>query len=223
MLSRYNAVEVEDAIRAASPGSPFPTVDDREAWDTIRRTLAAGEVDRIRGRAVADAQTPVPPLTATLYLDFLRTGARDNYERPARRRREMLWNLTLAECLEDEGRFLDPIVDVAWAICEESSWVWPAHQRELADPRRSVIDLSSAMTALDLAELDLLLGARLEPALGRRIRAEVEHRCLAPYLARHDHWWLHGSGRRDRTLNNWTAVCNAGVVGAAIYLETDPA
>ncbi|HYY89819.1 MAG TPA: hypothetical protein VFA49_13560, partial [Chloroflexota bacterium] len=71
------------------------------------------------------------------------------------------------------------------------------------------------MTALELAELDLLLGSRLHTALGRRIRAEVERRCLAPYLTRHDRWWLHGSG--GRSLNNWTAVCNAGVAGAALY------
>ncbi|MCD6291493.1 MAG: heparinase II/III family protein, partial [Anaerolineae bacterium] len=36
-----------------------------------------------------------------------------------------------------------------------------------------------------------------------------------------DHWWLHST--HLRTVNNWTAVCNAGVVGAAIYLESDTA
>ena len=92
----------------------------------------------------------------------------------------MLSNLALAECLEGEGRFLDPLLDVAWAICEESSWSWPAHQGDLADMGHPVIDLSVAMTALYLAELDLLLADRLDPALGRRIRYEVDRRCLAP-------------------------------------------
>jgi len=69
----------------------------------------------------------------------------------------------------------------------------------------------------------VLLGPRLERALGQRIRAEVDRRCLTPYLDRHDHWWLHGSGQPGRALNNWTAVCNGGVLGAALYLEPDPA
>jgi hypothetical protein len=84
-----------------------------------------------------------------------------------------------------------------------------------------VIDLSVAMTALYLAELDLLLGDRLDPTLGRRIRYEVDRRCLVPYLARHDHPWLFDSP--DRPVNNWAAVCNAGVAGAAIHLEPDAA
>ena len=84
-----------------------------------------------------------------------------------------------------------------------------------------VIDLSVAMTALYLAELDLLLGDRLDPALGRRIRYEVDRRCLVPYLQRHDHPWLFDSP--DRPVNNWSAVCNAGVAGAAIHLEPDAA
>ena len=55
--------------------------------------------------------------------------------------------------------------------------------------------------------------------MGRRIRHEVDRRCLTPYLARHDHWWLFDTP--ERPVNNWTAVCNAGVAGAAIHLEQD--
>ena len=64
-------------------------------------------------------------------------------------------------------------------------------------------------------------GDRLDPALGRRIRYEVDRRCLVPYLQRHDHPWLFDSP--DRPVNNWSAVCNAGVAGAAIHLEPDAA
>src|SRR5439155_9032257 len=34
-------------------------------------------------------------------------------------------------------------------------------------------------------------------------------------------WWLHNTAARE--VNNWTGVCVGGVVGAAIYLESDPA
>src|SRR5690606_18281055 len=127
--------------------------------------------------------------------------------------------LALAECLEYKGRFLDALMNIVWAICEESSWAGPAHQHELADMERPYIDLFAATTGLELAEFDALLGAELDPLVGRRIRYEVNRRLFTPYLNGHQWWWLYKSQRRK--VNNWTAVCNAGVVGAALYLEPD--
>jgi hypothetical protein len=219
MLSRYNPIDIEAALRAVSPPPPFPPASDRAAWDAARETLGAETMQLLMLNAEAAAQKPLASLTATMYLEFMRNGQREGYQTPARERRENLMYLMLAECLEGRGRFNDALLNLAWAICEESSWSWPAHQRELTDMERPVIDLSVAMTALDLAELDALLGAQLEPALGKRIRYEVNRRCFTPYLTRHDHWWLHQS--HLRTVNNWTAVCNGGVTGAALYLESD--
>ncbi|MFN4211093.1 MAG: heparinase II/III family protein, partial [Devosia sp.] len=82
------------------------------------------------------------------------------------------------------------------------------------------VDLAAAMTALDLAEMDYLIGDALSPSLRARLRSEIDRRTVAPFLERNDHWWLHSTP--DRQVNNWTAVCVAGVVGAACYLETDP-
>jgi hypothetical protein len=221
MPGRYNPVDIELALREASPPPPFPPGSDRAAWNEAREALGEEKVAALISDAEADARTEVPSLPATLYLEFLREGRREGYEGPARHRRRMLRNLALAECFEGGGRFLDPLLDVAWAICEESSWAWPAHQRDLTDMEQPVIDLSVAMTALQLAELDLLLGDRLDPALGRRIRHETDRRCFTPYLERHDYWWMYNT--RRRTVNNWTAVCTGGVAGAALYLEPDPA
>ena len=222
MLSRYSATIIEEALHAAEPWRRvFPPVEDRTAWTALRQRTGDVQVQELIQHAEDAAQQAVEPLPATLYLEFARDGQREGYEHPVRRRRERLWSLTLAECLEADGRFMDPLLDIVWATCEESRWAWPAHQRDLADMQHPVIDLAAAMTALELAEVDALLGSRLHPAVRRRIRAEVNRRCLSPYLARHDHWWLHASSTRQ--LNNWTAVCNGGVVGAAIYLEADQA
>ena len=221
MLSQYNAVDIEAALRAATPSPPFPPASDRPAWAAIRRAIGEEAAADLVARAEAAAQEPIPPLPATLFLEFQRSGRREGYEEPRYRRRRLLTHLALAECLEGRGRFLDALLDVAWAICEESSWALPAHQRTLTDMELPHIDLGAAMTALELAELDLLLGPALDPMLGSRIRHEVSRRCTVPYLTRHDHWWLYNTGLRQ--VNNWTAVCNAGVVGAAIYLEPDVA
>src|SRR5690606_26549016 len=198
---------------------PFPPARDRAAWAAIRERLGEARVAEYIQKAEADAQRPIPALRATLYLDFKRTGERLGYETPQFARRAMLANLALAECLEYTGRFLDPLLDVVWAICEESSWSLPAHQIELTDMERPHIDLVASMTGLELAEFDLLLGAEMDPLVGKRIRYEVDRRLLTPYLTSHQWWWLYNTQRRR--VNNWTAVCNANVVGAAIHLEPD--
>lgn len=220
-LHRYNPLDIEYALRSASGSPPFPPASERDAWGEVRAALGEREMAQLLARAEKAAREPIPPLPATLFLEFKRTGQREGYQDPRRQRRLHLATLALAECLDFQGRFLDPILDLAWAICEESSWAMPAHQPDLTDIRHRVIDLGVAMTALELAELDHLLGDQLDPLLRKRIQDEVEDRCLAPYLTRHDFWWLHNT--RSRTVNNWTAVCNGGVVGAAIYLERDPA
>ncbi|MBN1582815.1 MAG: heparinase II/III family protein [Anaerolineae bacterium] len=221
MLSRYNPVDIQWALQAASAPPPFPPASERTAWTQIGHDLGASALSEIVAQAETAAQTEIPALPATLYLEYARNGQREGYQQPRSDRRVLLWQLVLAECLEMQGRFLDPVLNLAWAICEESSWVLPAHQSVLAEMTYPVIDLGAAATALELAELDLLLGPQLDPALASRIRYEVNRRILTPYLTRHDHWWLYNTHRR--TVNNWTAVCNAGVAGAALYLEPDPA
>ncbi len=221
MLSRYNAIDIEAALRAADPKPPFPPASDRDGWAAIRRAIGEEKAGSIIAQAEQAARTPIPPLPATLWLEFQRTGRREGFQDPRQARRAMMTHLALAECLEGRGRFLDPLLDVVWAILEESSWSLPAHQISLTDMARPHIDLGVAGTAIDLAELNLLLAAQLDPLVGRRIRWEIDHRCFTPYLTRHDWWWLYNT--RQRRVNNWTAVCNAGVVGAAIYLEPDPA
>ena len=153
MLGRHDPASIELALNETSPQPPFPPASDRAAWERVRE--AVGETTGFGGprQGRGDARAEIPGLPATLYLEFSRAGSREGYEGPANRRREMLSDLALAECLEGEGRFLDPLLDVAWAICEESSWSWPAHQGDLADMDHPVIDLSVAMTALYLAEL----------------------------------------------------------------------
>ena len=221
MLSRYHARSVESALRAASFDPPFPPAVDRAAWVALAASLGGEKVNAWIAAAEQAAREPLPSLPATLYLEYRRLGRREGYQEPYRLRRGRLAALAVAECLEGRGRFLDPLLDLAWSICEESSWAYPAHQTDLADPDHPTIDLGAAMTALALAELDAVLGARLDPALGARIRREVDRRCLTPYLARHDHQWMYSVP--GHMVNNWCGVCNGGVVGSAIYLETDPA
>ena len=217
----HNPADIEWAL-AAERAPLLPSVAERSAWREIATRAGESRTHAIVERAEAAAAAVaagVPTISASLYLDYSRTGGRERHREPFKTRRSRLADLTLAECLEADGRFLDPILDLAWAICEESSWALPAHQHDLASPESSMLDLTAAMTALDLAELVVLLGERLVPGLVARIYDEVDRRCFVPYLYRNDHHWLFNSTRFG--VNNWAAVCNAGVLGAALHLEAD--
>jgi hypothetical protein len=218
-LRQSNVRVVDDALRAAPPFAPFAAGADRTAWDAIRERFGANQFDQLKAHAREDIERAVPELPASLYLEFSRSGRREGYEDAQRVRRNMLYRLTLAECLEWEGVYLEKLADILWARCEESNWSWPAHANGMDFPDRPTVDLAAAMTALDLAEIDYLIGDKLDPALRARIRYEVDRRCISQFLERHDHWWLHATPRRP--INNWTAVCVAGIVGAACYLEPD--
>lgn len=216
----YSPEWIEDALRDEKGVRFFPPISDRTAWRQVHARLGRGQIAAFIHQAEQASGQAIPPLPGSLWLDCMRTGRREGYEEACYLRRLMLRDLAIGECLEGQGRFLDPLLDLIWAICEESSWVYPAHHPDLPVVDQPYIDLGAASTGFDLAVVDGLVGSALPPQAGRRIREEVERRLLTPYLEREDFWWL--APQRGRPLNNWTAVCNAGVMAAALYLEADP-
>ena len=68
-----------------------------------------------------------PFLPAIRYMDFKRNGNRTRFEELYFKRRYALGTLVIAECFENERRFIDDIINGIWAICEETTWVVPAH------------------------------------------------------------------------------------------------
>ena len=206
---------------------PYPTIHERAPWQTLPLALRQSYLTR----AEALAGTAWPNLPATLFLEFARNGNRRNYEIPHFERRGMLGTLVIAECIEDQGRFLDDIVNGIWAICEESFWGVPAHigrqtaGKGLPDTREVVVDLFAAETGALLAWSSYLLGERLDtvwPLLRDRIQREVNVRILTPCLERDDHSWMgfHNTGRR---VNNWNPWICSNWLACTLLLEEDEA
>ena len=218
LAGRYSPAIIEWALRQEGRTTPFPSADDRSAWAAIGAAMGARRSELLK-TAMDACDESIAPLPATLYLDFERSGRRRPYEQYVDRRRARLRNLVLAQCLTVDERLHDPILDLVWAICEESDWCRPAHHPQLGDLRRPFLDLTAAMTALQLAETDHLLGDLLHPAARRRLREEIDRRCFTPYLERHDFHWMFTTP--EHGVNNWAAVIAAGVVGAGCYLEAD--
>jgi len=201
---------------------------------TIRHSPAAPALLSVLRRAAPDL-TAIPQTTYTLYRQFEHTGQRDGYQRPYYLKRTMLTRAVVEMLLGDET-LRDHIHDLLWSICEETTWVLPAHEEQgpvywdlKPSPRNrpwgahtaltrapDAIDLFAAETGASLAETIYLLGDRLAPEVVQRVRQEVERHIFQPYLAYgRQHWWYKGA-------LNWNGVCNGSIGLAFLRLERDP-
>jgi hypothetical protein len=224
LTQRFPESSVVDLLLPRSEWHPYPTIDGRAAWqalpDSVRQAhIAQGEV-----ALAADWSL----LLADSYLEYARVGNRSRFEELYFDRRGMLASLVLAECFENEGRFLDQIANGIWLICEESSWCIPAHvgvQRAgsgLPDTTEPIVDLFAAETSALLAWTDYLLGERLgavSPVVRPRLQHEIRERILTPCLERDDFWWMGFSPRR---VNNWNPWINSNWLASNLAIECDP-
>ena len=195
-------------------------ISDREAWQNLAKIPAfAAAVEK----AGAMAQKPVPPLPPDLYLDYSRTGNRERCQNVQGARSSRVFFFTLAEALQNKGQFIQPLADTIEALCDEPTWVYPAHDGKLDNfyGRTVEADLRATAVAWELACADYILGSKLPATTRKRLRDNVERRVLQPFRdmvegRRKPIFWLHAT-------HNWNAVCLSGTVGAALALEESPA
>jgi hypothetical protein len=219
-MRRFNPYQIQQILERAEWKPNLVPASDRAWWEKTRARTNPALISELLPEADLARTEPPVFMPASVYLKFRETGDRKQYEALVHSRGNGLAALTLAECLTGEGKYLTALQDYIWAICEQSTWSYPAHLRDLPDPQDPYIDLGVAMTGLALSDVFVLLGGRFDPGVQRRIRTELDFRLWSPYLAHNDfHWqgnWL------DRSVGNWTAVCTAGVVGSAINMNLEP-
>jgi len=209
---RISAIVAVLGEQATGVGRP---ISDRAACEApALRQAAAG----IAAQAENLLKEPIPEQPDDLYLEFSRTGNRTHWQNVAFGRRGRIDTLVLAECLENKGRFIGAFEEIVAALCQERTWVMPAHDGNLTnfEGKTIDIDLASASLAWNLATAEYLLGDKTSAATRQLIRENVTRRVLDPYRAmvkaeRPRNWWMF-------TTNNWNAVCLAGVTGAALAL-----
>jgi len=191
-------------------------ITDRAAWEAV--VAAHPEAKKLIRQAAEYAEKPLPPAPDNLFLDYSRNGNREHWQKAEYPRRERVKLFTLAECLENRGRFIAPLEQAIASLCAERTWVLSAHDGKLLNfsGQAHDIDLGDSMVGLDLATTDWLLGDRLSPATRRLIRQNLEVRLFQPYHAAATgtsprFWWMHG-------INNWNAVCLNGVTASAMAI-----
>lgn len=203
--------------KSLQPFCPFPQAGEREAYERLPRNFR----DQLTAMGEGALGYPYPPLLATDFMAFGRSGNRTDYEDVYFARRYALNSLTVAECAEYKGRFLDDIINGIFALCEESAWQLPAHnsyrrdaaRNLLPDSSRPILDLFACETGAQLACIFYLLGDKLDsvdPSITKRIREELERRIFLPYLREH-FWWM---GEGEEAMCNWTPWCTQNVLYA---------
>lgn len=207
----------------------LPSYSEEEVWDRIQNSSKTAELaGNVIQRADKIVDERIPRLTASLYLDFHRTGRRDRYQDKEFDRIRNLGVLTAAECMERDSQYLDKIHDYIWTICEQTTWLLPAHTHighdEFAEeglirnvgPDKRFLGLHTTRFAHILAEIRYVLGEQLHPVVRERIENEIDERVLIPYETETIYSWEIGP-----EANNWNAVCNASILCAAIHVLED--
>ncbi len=169
-----------------------------------------------------------PVLKASVFLEFAQNGNRSNFEKMSFNRRTALAALVLGETLENEGRFLNDIINGIWAICEETFWGIPAHLSNsnmgLPDVNKpQVLDLFAAETGMLLAWTDYLLGEKLDkisPATRERMSYEVDQKIFEPFM-KQQFGWMGFNSSKDNRPNNWNPWIISNVMAATLLLEKD--
>jgi hypothetical protein len=222
LATKYPLAVLKTLLKPRDQWKPFPTASDRAAWEALPEAICKAQI-ALGERALTQ---PWPHLEASNYLKFARVGNRSEYETPYFARRDILGSLVIAECFEGKGRFLDAITDAVWSICEESSWVLPAHmymqgEPGLPDTADPVVDLFCGETAALVAWTLYLVGDQLQtvsPLIRARLEREIDARLLTPNLTRDDFWWM---GFAHRKVNNWNPWVNSNWLTCALLIERD--
>jgi hypothetical protein len=195
----------------AAPDSYRPgwTARDRPFWNAGGESVSHYWI--ARGERYREFSWPsLEPLAS----DYEQTGNRQRFEAVYHKRRQVLTTLVLAEAFEHQGRFIEPLLDAMSRICDEPTWVLPAHDKH-------TIDLFSAETGNMLAWVSYIFGedqAFAQSAAAVRALDEVRVRVLDPYLTSDDYWWMALDGQQP---GNWTTWCTSNCLGAVLLLEAN--
>ncbi|WP_157949880.1 heparinase II/III domain-containing protein [Vallitalea okinawensis] len=202
---------------------PFPKCGDRSFWGGLDSQLQKDIVSQ--GDVFKEFSYPMLP--AVRYMDFVRNGNRTRYKEDYDKRRYALGSLVMAECVADNGTYLDDIINGIYCICEESSWVVPAHNNQYVDLERYMlphnteymIDLFAAETGELLASAYYLLKDKLDPIsplICEKIQLEIKKRIIEPYRIHLHYWWMGYVGREP---NNWNPWITSNVLLATMIIE----
>ena len=224
LSAKYSKENLAAILIPQTKWTPFPKTSDRTGWAKADEAMMKSFVKQAEGYLSYD--WPSIPATKSLLIE--RTGDRNEYQNISFKKRDVLGTLLLAEIYENKGRFIDPIINGVWSICEESFWGASAHLPQtkeyagLMDVSQPFVELFSAETATYLAWVDYFLGDRLDavsPQIRKRIYYETNNRIFQPLMTR-QHGWM-TKNANGRPPNNWNPWICSNWLNSVLLLEKD--
>lgn len=116
-------------------------------------------------------------------------------------RRKRLMVLQVLAIADD--KYIEPLEDIIAAICDEFTWVVPAH--------KDLLDLFASETSMYLAETVYVMQERLSQEIRDRIYQSIENKIIKKYESNIILW-------ETKLRNNWLAVCSCGIGLTYLYL-----
>lgn len=146
------------------------------------------------------------------------TGNREIFEAVHSDYQARLQNLLMAYVITDDDKYIEPLADIIWNICDMESWSIPAHVRENLSivRRRRNLDLCSCLLGHRLAEAITYTKDKLPELVYRRAKEEITYRVIDSFAdySEKEFWWY-------TITNNWASVCISGVLGSYLCLADD--
>jgi hypothetical protein len=199
----------------AQPAAFAWPISNRAAWGRLATNPAFAKTLPTARKLLAQPLAEVPD---SLFLEYSQNGNRTHWQNAENARRGRIARFTWSEALENRGQFLPALETTIASLCEEKTWVMPAHDGNLDNFNGRAItpDLGATGLAAELAEADYVLGDKLSPATRQLIRDHVRRRVLEPFRAmiegrQKETFWI-------RAPMNWNAVCVGNTVFAALSL-----
>ncbi len=142
---------------------------------------------------------------------YLQNGNRSKFEKMCFERRNRLACLVILAIADDS--YLEPLEEIMSAICDEFTWVLPAHRLYDFGERGykyNTIDLFSAETGFYLSEAVYVLGEKLTEDIKYRVKTSVKTKIVDIFE--------NNTVAVDGVISNWSAVCSCGIGLSYLYL-----
>ena len=172
----------------------------------------------------------IPQLPISMYLLYSQIGNRTIFQKSYFRRRTMLLSMLAGELADGKkGKYLKKIMDVLWAILEETTWVVPALNYspnninapyEFDEVKR--LDLFSAATGANIALVYYFLKDSFETVIpqyfNEKILKELDRRVIKPFVSDYSLWW---KGLEGAYVNNWNPWITSNCLTVALFAVED--
>ncbi len=200
---------------------PAPPASDRAYWGTLFNSKQGREYYSI-ALSVIDIQ-PEVPITDSIYRLANLKGLRPLYKPRYYRTMTRLEQFILAECMENQNRFIPQIEQYIQAIISMKSWLHPNHDNDnndVLEGRSMAIDLGARRFGSDLALAEVLLAEKISSAIRTEIKENLHSRIIDNFIntcngmsKTHLNWFLGTS--------NWNSVCTSGSTFVSMAISKD--